>query len=265
MDNLKLLEDFDTKIYTIYIQEDLFPLRGKEDSYKLPNTKQILSWHREVTRHRNCHFKPNYYDYQSNINDLLFISDEIVYFTAHLYLYKPFINTPLKDAYWSGKYWIFPVFQNGPGKRYEMYINICYEKLYNYWDRIGDLIASYFPTKFSRNIYFSKVIQQLKYDYSNNSDFDWLLNFSENQYKEFNTERIKTVHKISINTENRSKQMKNLTDELKSRELTNQILNYPNFFKEMNGLCIEGFQRTLSFLEHVNAVENYRCVHNQFE
>lgn len=260
MEELNFLEEFNRKIISIYQREQLYPLRGKENSYLLPNGNKILVWHNEVTRHRNCHYSPDYYNYNSNIEDLLFIGDELIYFTAHLYLYRPYINTPMKDAYITPNgNWFYPIFQNGPGKRYEMYVNVCYEKVYNYWDRIGDLIASFFPTQFKGNIYFSKVLHVLKSKYAGNKDFDWLLNFSETEYKNYNESRIKTVHKIGVNTENHWKQMGHVTDEQKSIDLTNEILNYADDFKKMNYLCIEGFQRTLSFLEHVNKTENYHC------
>ena len=260
MEELKFLEEFNNKIISIYIKENLHPLRGVGDSFELPNGKQILMWHSETTRHRNCHFSPDHFDYISNIDDLLFVSDEIVYFTAHLYLYRPYINTPMKDAYLTPNgTWIYPVFQNGPGKRYEMYINVCYEKLYNYWDRIGDLIASFFPSTFTGNIYFPRVIQNLKSKYSGNADLDWLINFAENDYKEFNEVRIKTVHKIAINTETKWQQLGHVTDEQKSRELTEKILSFPDYFKKMNELCVEGFIKTLSFLEFVNKTEGYHC------
>lgn len=260
MEELRLLKEFNETIISIYNQEKLYPLRGYKDSFELPNGKQILVWQNEITRHRNCHFAPNNFDYNSIVDDLLFISDEIVYFTAHLYLYKPHINTPMKDAYMTPNgTWIYPVFQNYTGKRYEMYINVCYEKLYNYWDRIGDLIASFFPSVFTGNIYFPKVMQSLKTQYVGNTDFDWLLDFSETEYKTFNEVRIKTVHKIAINTEIKWQQLGHVTDEQKSRELTEKILAYPDYFKKMNQLCIEGFTRTLSFLEHVNKIEGYRC------
>lgn len=260
MTEIELLEQFDNRIRSIYHKESLYPLRGNQDSYELPNGKSVLSWHNEVTRHRNCHFRAEYYDYNSNVDDLLFISDEIVYFTGHLFLYKPYINTPMKDAYLapSGT-WIYPVFQNGAGKRYEMYINVCFEKLYNYWDRIGDLIASFFPSIFKGNIYFVNVLETLSKKYSGNPEFDWLYDFSKNEFKQFNELRIKTVHKIAVNTEHKWEQLGQITNKEKSEELTKKILSYPDYFKSMNSLCIEGFEKTLSFLEYVNKQEGYHC------
>lgn len=54
-------------------------------------------------------------------------------------------------------------------------------------------------------------------------------------------------------------QLGHVTDEQKSRELTEKILAYPDYFKKMNELCIEGFTKTLSFLEDVNNIEGYKC------
>lgn len=261
MDNIELLKTFNEKVLEIYDYENLIPLRGKDNSYELSNGKQILSWHNEITRHRNCHFAPDFYDYFQNIDDILFISDELVYFTANLYLYKPFINTPLKDAFYTDDGTkIYPLYQNVAGKRYEMFVNVCYEKTYNYWDRIGDLIASFFPNTFTGFVFFAKVLQKLESVYNGNADFDWLLNFSKNDYRKFNDNRIKSVHNVAPNTENKWEQLtENYMDEQKSIDFTNKINSYPDEFKRMNELCKEGFIKTLNFLEFINTTEGYLC------
>ncbi len=220
----------------------------------------MLSWSNSITRHRNCAFETARINYHQLIDDLMFISDELVYFTAHLFLYRDYINDPLEDARKTdGGQTYYPVFTNVPGKRYTMYLNVCYEKVCNYWDRIGDLIASFFSDDFTGNIYFSNVIKDLRGAYAGNDDFDWLSDFASTIFKDYNANRIKTVHTISHSTENKWKQLGQVADEAKTRELSEKILSYPEEFKKMADLSIEGLIKTLNLLEFVNKDKGYQC------
>ena len=255
MNDENLINEINTKIVSIYKNENLTPLRGLNDSYELSG-KQILVWHGDVTRHVWNHYN-GHFDYNQNIDDLLFSSDEIVYFTAHLYFYVPYINTPIKDAYLAGDKMIYPVFNNLPGKRYDMYLGVVFEKVYNYWDRIGDLIASFFPDVFRGNVFFPSTIKKLAIEFPDNPDLNWLLDFVENQYSDFNLQRIDVVHYVSKNTQQKWEQLGQVGDYEKSLELTTKILSFPEYFKEMNELCKLGFEKALNFLEKVNEIKNY--------
>ncbi len=257
MQDPHLIQFIDEKIRTIYHSEQLIPLRGKNDSNEL-NGKPILSWFNEITRHCWCHF-PDNFDFNKSIDDLLYTSDEIIYFTAHLYLYRPYINTPIKDAYQAGKNIIYPVFENLAGKRYEMYLGVAFEKVYNYWDRIGDLIASFFPNKFREPIYFIKTIKMLENDYKGNLEYDWLFDFSQNKFKDFNSQRINIVHYYSKNTEYKWEQYGHINDYNKSKELNDKRVSYPEYFNEMNEMSKVGFEKTLKLLEEINKREKYNC------
>lgn len=260
MEEIELLKSFNKRIIEIYNEQNLVPISGKDGSLNLPNGKPLLSWSNSITRHRNCAFETTKVNYHQLIDDLMFISDELVYFTAHLFLYRDYINDPLKDAVTTnGGQVFYPIYTNVPGRRYAMYLNICYEKVYNYWDRIGDLIASFFPDDFTGNIYFSNVIRDLQSTYAGNNDYDWLHNFATTTFRDYNANRIKTVHTISHSTENKWKQLSQVADEAKTRELSEKILAYADEFKKMSDLCIEGIIRTLDFLEHVNKDKGYQC------
>ncbi|MDR6516659.1 Cthe_2314 family HEPN domain-containing protein [Chryseobacterium camelliae] len=260
MEEIELLKDFNSRIIEIYKEQNLVSISGKDGKLNLPNGKPLLSWSNSITRHRNCSFETAKINYQHLIDDLIFISDELVYFTAHLFLYRDYINDPLKDAVTTTDGQVFyPFYTNVAGKRYAMYLNVCYEKVYNYWDRIGDIIASFFPTDFTGNIYFLPVIRSLHATYAGNANFDWLYDFATTVFTDYNANRIKTVHTISHSTENKWKQLSQVGDEAKTRELSEKILGYPEEFKKMTDLCIEGVIRTLHFLEFVNKNKGYQC------
>ncbi len=257
MNRKELIHELNSEIYEIYEENSLLPLRGLDDSYML-NGKQLLMWYFDATKH--CSSKINeHFNYFNNIDDLLFCSDEIIYFTAHLFLYLPYINTPLKDSFELDNKTYYPVYENLAGRRYDMFVGVCFEKVYNYWDRIGDLIASFYPTRFKGNVYFSKTIKELECEYQGNPNYDWLKNFVDNEFTDFNQQRIDVVHYISKNTQQRWNQLWNFTDYEKSKVLTDKILFYADYFKQMNELCKIGFEKTLNLLEDINTKEKYNC------
>tara|TARA_R110001632_G_scaffold218718_3_gene348046 strand:- start:1143 stop:1922 length:780 start_codon:yes stop_codon:yes gene_type:complete len=258
MTDQELILAINDKVIEVYNSESIIPLRGEKDSYEL-NGKQILVWYFETTRHCFCHFNNDHFDYNKNIDDLLYTSDEIVYFLAHLYLYKPYINNPIKDAFYGGETMFYPMFLNLEGKRYDMYLGVVFEKIYNFWDRIGDLIASYFPNRFKGNVYFSKTIKDLKTDYGGNVDYDWLLNFMENEFTTFNKERINIVHYVSKNTEQKWEQLGEVTDYKKTKEFFDKRISYPDYFKDQNEKTKIGFEKTINLLEEINKREQYNC------
>jgi hypothetical protein len=145
MDNYELIWSFQEKIVQIYKQQHLTPLRGENDDYKI-NGKEILTWFHDVTNPNALKYNLHniYFDLQ---NDLLICSDEMIYFTAHLFLYGPYTNNPLQEGHIFGESEIFPNRQNLEAKRYNMFADIISQKTYNFWDRIGDLIASFFPDR----------------------------------------------------------------------------------------------------------------------
>lgn len=257
MNDKTLIYELNQKILSIYEKENLIPLRGEDNSHKLPNGKEILAWHFEVTRHCWLYYKNNHFDYNRNIDDLLFSSDEIVYFLAHLYLYKPYINNPIKDSYHTGQNMVYPMNINLEGKRYDMYLGVVFEKIYNFWDRIGDLIASFFPKRFTGNVYFSKTIIDLKIDYSGNADYDWLYEFVENEFMDFNKERINIVHYVSKNTDHVWEQLNHVTDFNKTKAFVEKRANYVEYFKDLNRKTIIGYEKTINLLEKINNREGY--------
>ncbi len=259
MTDKNLIIEFQEKILSIYEKEKLIPLRGENDSYILPNGREILVWHSEVTRHCLCHYNNNHFDYNKNIDDILFTSDELVYFIAHLYLYKPYINNPVKDSYICGSRRIYPMFVNLEGKRYDMFVGVVFEKIYNFWDRIGDLIASYFPNKYTGNVYFSKTIKDLEKDYKGDVNYDWLLNFVESEFTDFNKERINIVHYTSKNTEQMWEQLGQISNYDKTKEFILKRESYPEYFKDLNKKTKIGFEKAINLLEEINKREGYNC------
>ena len=237
---------------------DLKCLRGQNNDYKLKG-KEILAWHHNATR--KCNVKYNgQFSYFKNIDDLMQCSDEILYFTAHTYLYRPFINDPLKDAYPFGDHITYPNFQNLEAKRYYMFCDIVIEKLYNYWDRIGDLIGSFFPESIKhKDVYFARAIDIVPKEFQDNDPFKWLYKFKDTDYKEINDKRRDVVHYSSSDTELRHKHIFNSSDRHEIEKWIKERNAMPDFSKRQIELTIEGFYQTICLLEIIS-VEKFKDI-----
>jgi hypothetical protein len=253
MERKELLWKFQETIIEIYNEFGINSLRGINAEYSL-NGKQIIVWYHDVTRKSSCQ-NHEVFNYIKNFDDLLFCSDELLYFTAHLFLYKPFINDPLKDRFkFSGKM-VYPNHQNMEAKRYNMFADITSQKAYNYWDRIGDLIASFFPKLIKpHQVFFSKAIEIIPAEFQKSENYLWLKRFKENEYVQLNKLRKQIVHYITSDTTykhghlNASKDIKEIIKLQNERELL------PDFYKHHISLTLIGFDKTLSFLEEINPV-----------
>ena len=252
MDRYDLIQEFNKTIFEIYSEEKLQCLsghfKGKPDRYF------------DITTKCKINFNSNF-NYTKIFDDLILCSDEILYFTAQLFLYRPLLLNPKgyfqKENEFSKSCVRFSDIETIENKRYYMLVDIIYEKFYNFWDRIGDLIASFFPEskcfRNEKNIYFANVIDKLykKQEFENiitSKSFVWLLNFKENEYSELKESRNQIVHQTLTRTK------------LKYEFLNNheQIQNWINkrykladYFNDQIEYTIIGFEYTLSFLENI--------------
>lgn len=252
MDNHELIWEFQRKIVEIYNQQHLIPLRGENDSYQIDG-KEILTWFHDVTNpnaiKHNLH--TTYFDLQ---NDLFICSDEMIYFTAHLFLYKPYMNNPLEAGHEFYGREIFPNHQNIEAKRYNMFADIVSQKTYNFWDRIGDLIASFFPDIIkSHQVFFASAIECIPQDFHSSDNFKWLNEFKKNEYAKLNSIRKQIVHYTTTDTDYKQRHLK-----VKTREemeiLQAEREGLPEYYKNQIKLTLEGFEKTILLLEDFNRV-----------
>jgi hypothetical protein len=251
MNTLEILQNYQNLIHEKYIEHSLTSIRGLKDNFEIKG-KQIYIWHEEVTR--KFSFKHNYkFNYNQNIDDLIFNSDELLYFTAQLYLYRDFINNPINDSYnYSGKI-IYPNLQNLYSKRYNMLIDLTFQITYNYWDRIGGLIASVFPDRIKSNkIFFPSAIDAIPSDFEKNESFLWLKNFKENEYLELNKSRKLIVHYNSSDTIFKYSHLENVTNFDKITSLQDKKESIPELFKTHISLSLIGIEKTLQFFDYLN-------------
>ncbi len=250
MNRHTIIQLYQDTIITIYHEENLTCLRGLDNNYQLKD-KQFLQWHSEVTR--KCRVKYQKFNAFKNIDDLLLYSDEVMYFTAQLYLYRPYINNPLREAFRHQQKIVYPNNQNFEAKRYNIYSDIAMEKLYSYWHRIGDLIASFFPDLIKpERVYFPTAFDIIPETFHNHDSYKWLKEFREITYKKLNGKRKEIVHYTSSDTDVRYKHLSVATEKEGIEKWIEARNSIPDFFKEQMPISLEGFYQTITLLEIID-------------
>jgi len=253
METFDTLVEFQKAIVKVYNVEGLSSLRGMQvpPEYIL-NGKEILLWHNDVVRKARMK-RGKEFDYLMNLDDLFFCSDTLAYNTAHLYLYLPHLNNPIEEGFKHYEFMVYPNYQNLFSKRYAMFADSTCQAAYNFWSRIADLIASFFPEVFGkRKIYFSNVLDFIPEEFHNSENYLWLKSFSEEEYMELNASRKGIVHTLTNDTVFKYAHLEASHDIEKMKDLLAQRDSLPEFYKRHIALTLVGFEKTLLFLEEVS-------------
>jgi len=124
--------------------------------------RQVLAWFFKIVRKGQIKYPE--VNFHEVFDDIVFCSDEILYQTALLFLYAPYMNNPIQDGYFFHDRMVYPNHQNLSAKRFGMHSNSAFEKVYNFWDRVGDLLAIYMAEAFpaGRNVYFGTAVEAIR-------------------------------------------------------------------------------------------------------
>lgn len=236
-------------IQVVYDEQELRCIRGLNNENEI-NGRNVLMWHHEAVhpfQQRNKDF-----NFLKNEFDIKLVSDEILYFTANTFLYLPFINDPIQDRYrMTGGDYIYPNDQNIFSKRYDMYVDVSFEKIYNFWDRIGDLIAACLaPNLEERKVYFSTAIDNVPEILNEDENFKWLSAYRNTQYRSLNDKRRNVVHYFSTGTNFQHEHIFSASDLEKLKKIVDDRKSIPNFLKSNIEDTIEGYIKTLELLKN---------------
>ena len=213
------------------------------------NNRQLLKWYFDVVL-PYASTEELHNSVQQIFDDLVFCSDELIYFTAHLFLYRPYIDNPLENGQEFNGEIVYSNIQNLEGKRYSMFTDVAFQKTYNYWDRIGDLLAKCFPHKLKENfINFSSVMDVVSKISPNSLHFLWLKNFKENEYLNLNQTRKQIVHFISPSISFKYQHLEESSNQLFLQNLQSQRLAMADYFKKQVQFMLSGFEAAISLLE----------------
>jgi|GEM_PF-5597383 len=232
-------------------QYHLLSASEREDLF--PNTYFGFYYNKINQNYKNS--ISGYFSYINTImDDAMRCSGDLKFATVNLYIFKPYVTNPVSQAiFHNGKY-ICRNFPSWQTYKYDFYMSVCEEKIYNFWDRIGDLI--YFSLKLDRDIeykklYFGTVIDFLssRAIYDDNEHFAWLKSFKNNEYKILNESRKTVVHYHQKATEYHVLWQSRVDDVDFQQQLYEDKIAKVDYYAHHLLLQSVGFQNLCLFLE----------------
>lgn len=204
-------------------------------------------------------------------DDLARCSSDIRYIIGEMVTFRPYTTNYLEDKMdWNGRviYRHFPSFYD---KQYWLKAGLLFQLFYNYWDKIGDIIALYFaPQLPQKQVFFGKVIDAIPNQILNTTydptiiaanakvfldnvftspHFQWLKNFKDNDFLKLNDKRIKMVHYNNIESEYFQEYVKHNTNEAELSRLQKEKEGLVDLFINEYNSCLKGFEETLSLID----------------
>jgi hypothetical protein len=245
-----LIYKYQEEIVKIYYSQKLENLAGLDLDYNV-NGRQILSWFFDVVTKKQQE-RPDF-DFHKCFDDIILTCDEIMYFTANIHLYRPYISNPIENAFNFNGETVYPYDETIPDRRYNMFSNIVFEKLYNYWDRIGDVLAIYYPGSIDKKqVYFASTIDKFSSLGLRSDNFMWLLKFKESDYKDINSHRKEIVHYTSLSTQHKWTHIYSARSKEEVEKLFAEKTRLPEYFGQQLTNAREGFIKAIGLLEELN-------------
>ncbi|MEJ8803426.1 Cthe_2314 family HEPN domain-containing protein [Pontibacter sp. H249] len=235
MQELEHFEGFNEQIFKVYDERNLKNL--SQVKFEEETSTAFLS---NVLRRKVNIYPLPYSDFKIH-DELDFITKDIKYVIGVLYFLKPFI---IDTDYSQGTYR-----QNLEDRRYLMYANFGLQSIYNFWDRIGDILHLYFETGLSlENVYLGRVLNNIKPAHKAKPEYQTLNNIYETHLKTFFNERNVTVHHFQLECQFYWGFIEASRDLEKQAELNERKHNLPLLFENLLNLCFEGFKAALDLI-----------------
>jgi hypothetical protein len=186
------------------------------------------------------------------------MSSEIKYRVGTVLIYYPYLK-PVNDY----------LNHDLLSKRFYFELPIAYESLYKFWQRLSDYLLAFFPdaqiedkpnkkTNRIRKTYFDtplKYIEKSYPDLVDSSNYQWIKNFRENDYRELNRYRKEFVHKYGYISLFFQKFREAKTKEAKYN-LNKEREKHKEFLKGQTLKVIEGFVKFMSFISELEISRN---------
>ncbi|MDR3625634.1 MAG: Cthe_2314 family HEPN domain-containing protein [Ignavibacteriaceae bacterium] len=232
----QLFLTLDKHIFDVYNEENL---KCIDEAYE--NGDPLTSIFTKIIDKKNKLHKFNSVEYQLDIS---FISKDIKYLTGLLYYLHPYINIPSKE---DNTY-----FQTTCDKRYLVFASLANQCLYNFWDRVGDLLYVFFETGLKEDsVYLSRVLNNFPEIYKVSKNYILLKDIYDNKLKELFNQRQQIVHYKQLGTKHYLGLQYNYSDKEKAVLLEKEKTSYPKYFKEQSELTFKGFYIALNLINEL--------------
>jgi len=244
-DAKKLLKDYNERIWSVIETENLKSLLDEEERFDNKSSAQFFT---DITRlEKNKPVPFNDFDMH---DDLVMCHQDIVFAIGELHAYKLYISDFTKNPVSVNGNEYFQYFPSFYDKRYLATCGKILELLYNYWDKIGDILAPYFTPQIPETkIFFGKVIDKIDNNYANSKYYVWLKEFKVDTYEELNKKRIQIVHYTTMESQIMRNFNENISDYENLKKKQEEKENFTLYFNKQYLKTIEGFYNALKLIE----------------
>ena len=252
------LQEYEEKLKEISEKENLFCL---SDFEKIKfDKKNSLGFASTISKTREEFNEKDKFDLL--IHDLIHsVPSDIKFSLSSVFLYSKYANNFVEEIVRYNDGTRYPTyFKKREDKRFFYYVNSTFEKLYNFWDRIGDLLELSFNINLpEKSIYFPKVIDELNRRQLKSNNFSWLKDSKNNDYKNYlNKYRIKIVHYIQQDTYFFFEWLNNMSksDRLEIiKKLQKEKDELPILLKKQLDNTNQGFENTIRLIKDFGVYE----------
>lgn len=231
---LILFYQFDDEVRKLYNEIPLHHL--SEIKIDGRNTADIFT---NILRSKNSIKPLPYSDFKIH-DELDFITKDIKYLTALTFFFRPYINDPVKEESYH---------QTIEDRRYLLFVSLTVQCIYNFWDRIGDLLDLYFHTGLrDTSIYFGRVLHNLPTVYKGNDYYKFLMSVYETDLKPFLANRDEVVHNYQIECKMYWGALEYISNKKELEKLQIEKESYPHLFKYHLDLTFKGFENAIKLI-----------------
>ncbi len=244
----RFLRDFNKKVLDLSKKHKIIGF--DEEDLKIDN-QSIHSYFTDITRKtRSTPFAVPFHDFNV-IDDIIRCSQDIRFIISQVLLYNPYVSNYMQGkSDWHGKV-IFRYFPTMFDKRFFMNCGLAVELIYNFWDKIGDLINDCFGVITKGNVYFGSVIKRFPNGYHSSPNYQWLVNFVDTDFQSMLDTRNEIVHYSAIESkffENWIDNNNNETEIMKLQERKEQLIP---FLINQNQKMLEGFEKATKLIDEI--------------
>jgi len=255
---MTFLDEYENQLRQIILREELFCL--KDYSHVIFDDKNALAFLELIDETRLFLNTDGCIDLLTS--DLIqSISPAIQFSLANVYLYFPGANNFLNERVRSGNQEYSTYSQTLEDRRFFYYINCTFEKLYNFWDRIGDMLNMGLDLKISeRSVYFATVIEKLNETGIKSENYFKLKTFYETDYKDYlNRLRKLIVHYREKQTYFTFEWINSFVEENNYEtisKLQKEKNELPGLLKDQLKLSNLGFELAVRLISEIGLYEN---------
>jgi len=244
----QIIEDYNNQLFSIYEKHKLVCL---SDDACIIRDQNVTSFYSSCTS--GVKLQNTGTTRFNNEKELINCSKDIKYHLGQLIAYKALLPIRIfKPVEYGSNSYTF--FQDRPTLRFVQQANTLFEKLYNYWDAIGDTLHYHLKTNLKpRQVGFIKVLEALNQKYPDlilvSIEFKWLYDFKNTEFKDINGERKDIVHYFNLETKVWGDWIRNVSNPDELYEIEKKLFGLVDKFENELKNCIVGFEMALAFIQ----------------